>query len=100
MPFSIRKEDFKAAESVKVSQAATDHCVATLVQGFQECSALAGVSRLVTDKMDEQEGGFWLCNIRSKDVENGLIKSEYKGVVLEFKREGMEYQVQVCQTKR
>ena len=50
--------------------------------------------------MDEQEGGFWLCNIRSKDVENGLIKSEYKGVMLEFKREGMEYQVQVCQTKR
>ena len=34
LPFPAHKEDFKATESVKVSQAATDHCVATLVQGF------------------------------------------------------------------
>lgn len=100
LPFVMRKEDIKTTETVKVSQEATVSCMGALVRGFKESANLIAVSKLVSDMLDSQEGGFWLCNIRCKEVENGLIKSEYKGLVLGFERDGMEYEAQICQTKR
>ena len=59
---------------------------------------LKDVAMKVTDTLDKNEGGFWLCSIRPLEIEGGLIKSEYKGLTMSFKRTELVYEVQVCQT--
>ena len=65
---------------------------------MREKTLLKNVSRHITDTLDEKEGGFWLCSISPLEIENGLIKSENKGMTFTFKRNELVYQVQVSQT--
>ena len=66
-----------------------------MIEGFALKWVLKDVSEHITDTLDHKIGGFWLCNIKPVEVDNGLIKSQIKGMTMTFKRDDLEYEVQV-----
>ena len=99
LPFTLGYEQINLTSSSKADATIIDFVKRTLISGMNEKKVLKDVSRHITDTLDTKEGGFWLCNISPLEIENGLIKSDSKGMILTFKRSDLVYQVQVSQTK-
>ena len=92
----IDSDNLKATQNFKISWPIIELAKTTLVAGFKEKTRLFDIASQVAEKLEETEGGYWLCNIRPVEVENGLIKSEYRGFLLSFSKDSIEYQVQIC----
>ena len=89
-------DDLHIQETMKTPQEVVDQVKTCLVAGFFSKTTLKDVAEHLTDTLDQTAGGLWLCHIRPQEVENGLIRSEYRGLTLTFKRFDEEYEVQVA----
>ena len=65
----------------------------TLINGLQiSHSNLNNVTRHVSLKLSEKDGGHWACMIEPFAIETGwMLNNTSKGYVLSFKREKMKY---------
>ena len=63
--------------------------------GFRQQSNLLEVARYVAVKLDEFEGGNWLCLILPGEIEPGLSYSMYKALQICFMKESIEYVILV-----
>ena len=93
LPFTIDSANLKPSQTFKISDEIIYQAKLSLVQGFTSKRRLFDIASQVTEKLEETEGGYWLCNIRPIDIENGLIKSEYRGFTLSFSRDAIDYEI-------
>ena len=91
LPFIIENSAIKSTENFKISDQIVYQSKISLIAAFKQKTRLFDIASEVTEKLEEIEGGYWLCNIHPVEVENGLIKSEYRGFTLNFSKDSIDY---------
>ena len=81
---------------MSVSQELVDLAIETIINAFFSKLNLKEASEHIVNTLDENDKGYWMCHIYPQEVDNGLVKTQYKGLEMQFARDEVIYVVNVA----
>lgn len=99
-PHSMKPEEIKVHTTWEIDSQRIILMKEKLIQGFQQQTSLGDIACVIIDELEEKEGGSWMCLIKPAQAQVGLSFHSTAQLVLSFKANDIEYEVQINKTSQ
>ena len=65
---------------------------------FQKLT-LKEVADHVSNVLDANDSGYWLCHIYPQEIDSSLVLTKYKSLQMQFEKDEAIYEVEIAQTQ-